>query len=388
MATAQLARTLADLDPHLEQWDRLAVSASRPMMRPAWLLAWWRGHSEFSDGSELRVALAVDDRGLVGVLPMYVNDPGSRMPVHEVLGAGTFWGQGPLLRGDVTPETLRLLTEVLSASSPEPVVLNFDAVDTSRDWPQHMAAVWPPRSAWLYTRAGVPPCLTVTLSGGFHDWLRSTGRASGHRRALRRLAERGVTLRRSTTAFEYRRDLASLARLHHVRWDNDSLWLSPAVEIALESAGSQLIDSGGVRLWLLEGEQGVIGASLFACAGMESCFLVTAYDRAWGAYGPGITTIVAGIEDAFARGHRAVDLGHGRFDYKRVLANSDRPLAWLRMFPHGRSYPLARAYWAPRQARERLHGARVRLAARRRVTDVRAKLRTRDDKLASRGRGS
>ena len=388
MATVQLARTLADLDPYVEQWDRLAVSAARPLMRPAWLLSWWRGHCQFNDRSELRVALAFDDRGLVGALPLHVHDPEARIPVHEVLGAGAFWGQGPLLRGDAPPETLSLLTEALAGSSPVPAVLSLAAVDISHDWPQRMAALWPPRGAWLYTRAGAEPCLTVTLRGDFDDWLRSARRPGEHQRKQRRLAERGVTLRRSTTASEFRSDLASLVRLHHVRWANNSQWLSPAMEIALDRAGSQLIDSGGVRLWLLEGEEGVVAATLFASAGAESCCLMTAYDRAWRAYGPGIFTTVAGIEDAFTRGERVVDLGYGLFEYQRGMANSARPVAWLRVFPRGRSYPLARACWAPRHAHERLNRLRVRLAARQRVNEVRARLRTRSVTPMSRGRVS
>jgi hypothetical protein len=161
-----------------------------------------------------------------------------------------------------------------------------------------------------------------------------------------------------------------------VRWANNSLSLSPTMEIALDMAGSQLIDSGGVRLWLLEGEEGVVGAALFASAGWESCGLLTAYDRAWHAYGPGIATIIAGIEDAFTRGERVVDLGPGLFEYKRVIANSARPLAWCRLFPHGRAYPLVRAQWAPRHARERVQGLRVRLRARQRLAEVRNRLPT------------
>ena len=75
----------------------------------------------------------------------------------------------------------------------------------------------------------------------------------------------------------------------------------PETELVLENACAQVFDDGGIRLWLLEGEEGAIGASLFGAGGGESCFLVTAYDRAWSAYGPGIATVIAGIEDAFTR---------------------------------------------------------------------------------------
>src|ERR1039457_6415190 len=117
MATVQLARTLADLAPHVEQWDRLAVSADRSLMRPAWLLSWWHGHCQFNPGSELRVALAFHDHGLVGVLPTYVHDREARLPVYALLGAAAFWGLAPLLEVDAPPETLGLLIEALAECS-------------------------------------------------------------------------------------------------------------------------------------------------------------------------------------------------------------------------------------------------------------------------------
>lgn len=374
MATAQLARTLADLDPYVEQWDALAVAASRPLMRPALLLSWWQGQRELSACSELRVALVLDGHDLIGALPLFVVDPAARRPVYEVLGAGAFWGYTPLLAADAPPETLGLLTEALAASCPPPAMVSLSAVDASHDWPRRISKLWPPRGAWVYTGVGADPCLTVTLEGDFDQWLRSTGGHREHWRRLRRIGERGVTMRRSTTAAEFRTDLASLTRLHHTRWANKSQWLSPPVESALERAGCALIDSGAVRLWILDGEDGVVGATLFLTAGRETCCVMTAYDRAWGAYGPGVATAVAGIQDAFARGDRLVDLGYGQYEYKRGLANSARPVAWLRLFPRGGTYPLARICWAPHHAHERLVRLRVRLRARQRLNEMRARL--------------
>lgn len=375
MVTVRVAQALTDLDPYLDQWDRLAVSAARPLARPAWLLSWWRGHCQLIDRSELRVALASDDGRLIGVLPLYVRDPEVRIPEHEMLGRGAFWGPGPLLLGDAPPETLGLLAEALAASRPAPAVLSLASVDVSDDWPERMAALWSPHGAWLYTGPR-DQCLLVTLQGDFDGWLRSTRRPREHRRRLRRLAERGVRLRRSRTASEFHADLASLKRLHHLRWDNTSVWLSPAVETALDGAGNELFDSGGVRLWLLDGDEGVIGATLFATAGQESCCLLTAYDRAWRAYGPGIATIVAGIEDAFTRGESVMDLGHGLHEYKRGIADAARPLGSCRLFPRGRAYPLARAQWARRHATERVRRLRVHLRARQRLTEARNRLLT------------
>jgi len=377
MVTVHLAQALTDLDRYLDEWDRLAVTAARPMMRPVWLLSWWQGrHEALGARSKLRVALAVHEQGLVGVLPFHVRDSDARIPQHELLGTGAFWGLGPLLHSDAPPETLGALTEALALSSPEPAVVTLHAVEASEEWPVEMARLWGSRGAWIRTSASPESSLAVTLDGNFDNWLSSTRWHGGYRRTLRRLAERGITLRQSTTQSEFRCDARELIRLHRIRWGNSD-WLTPTtMELVLENASAQVFDDGGIRLWLLEGEEGAIGASLFSAAGGESCFLVTAYDRAWSAYGPGIATIVAGIQDAFTRGDRVVDLGYGPFEYKRAMANAARPVAWYRLFPRGRAYPLARAQWAPLHAAERFQGLRVRLRARQRLTEVRNRLPT------------
>src|SRR5579863_7716258 len=101
MVTVRLAQALTDLDTYRDEWDRLAVTAGRPMMRPAWLLSWWQSRYEACAArSELRVALALDEQCLVGLLPFHVRDLGARIPQHELLGTGAFWGLGPLLHTD------------------------------------------------------------------------------------------------------------------------------------------------------------------------------------------------------------------------------------------------------------------------------------------------
>lgn len=329
MTTVQLARSLADLEPHVEQWDQLAVRASAPFMRPAWLLAWWSAQCKFNSRSELRVAMAFEARDLVGVLPLHVRDSDDRLPLFELLGGGSFWGQAPLLAGDAPPEKLlSLLTQALAESSPVPGTLSLAAVNVSGDWPLRMAALWPQRSARPDPRGVTGTALTISPLGDLAGWQRRTHRRFDDRRRLRRLAEQGVTLRASMTESEYQKDVASLMRLFHKRWADDQQWLMPAGEVALETGGRKLIGSGGVRLWVLEGEEGIVGASLFASAGLESCFVMTAYDPDWSRYSPGIVTALAGIEDAFTRGAELVDLSFGNFDYLKAMANSTRPVGW------------------------------------------------------------
>jgi hypothetical protein len=82
--------------------------------------------------------------------------------------------------------------------------------------------------------------------------------------------------------------------------------------------------------------------------------------------------MIAGIEEAFGRGERLVDFGHGFFEYKRVLANHTQPVAWLELFPRGRGHARVRARSVPRHARERVIRLRVRLRLGQRLRTARA----------------
>ena len=114
MTTTRVAQSLADLDPYVDQWDELAVSVSRPLLRPAWLLSWWRGERERDGRSELRVVLVLDGNRLVGVFPLHVRDPEARIPVHEVLGGGRILGPGAAAGALRFGQTVPLLTEALA----------------------------------------------------------------------------------------------------------------------------------------------------------------------------------------------------------------------------------------------------------------------------------
>ena len=369
MTAAYVASSSEELAGHIEGWDRLAVNAASPLMRPGWLMSWWHGYREQAPGAELRVALAVNEDRLVGVLPMFARDGPGRLAVYGPLGAGSFWGFRPLI-DHAAPEALAVLVEALAASLPAAAAVELPAVDAAAGWVDETRRLWGAKGASAYVRVAENPCHLVEMGGGVDAWLRGSGRRSEYHRQLRRLHERGAILRASATVAEFGHDLAQLVRLHHQRWANDSQWLRPHVETALPLAGEALMDVGGVRLWVLEANDGVIGATLFAAAGSESCNLVTAYDRDWASQAPGIVTIIAGIEDAAERGAVRVDLGHGGFPYKLELANAVRPVSWQRLYPRGRTYARARLSWAPLEAQERLHRVRVQLRLRQRVRAV------------------
>jgi CelD/BcsL family acetyltransferase involved in cellulose biosynthesis len=179
------------------------------------------------------------------------------------------------------------------------------------------------------------------------------------------------------------RSLTELIRLHDGRRDHEWEWITPVLERTLRDAGVRLVSDNGFRLWTLEIDEQVIGATAFVAAGGAVMTLFTGFDPAWGRFAPGLSSIVAGIEEAFRLGEEQVDLGYGGYPYKLKLANDARRISSYEMFPRDTRYPFVRAHELPRHARERLIQARVRLGARARLKNARSRVIARGSRLDS-----
>jgi CelD/BcsL family acetyltransferase involved in cellulose biosynthesis len=141
-------------------------------------------------------------------------------------------------------------------------------------------------------------------------------------------------------------------------------WMIEGIEEMIVEAGELLVSSGDFRLWkVVRGEEMIAGA-LFARAGDASAVLLTAFDPAWSRLAPGLGAMVAGIQHELDSGKRLIDFGWGDFKYLRQLANAERPLAPLEMYPTTRKMLIA-------GARERITIWRDHLQLRTRLRAVR-----------------
>jgi CelD/BcsL family acetyltransferase involved in cellulose biosynthesis len=372
-ATVHVAESLEELDPFLAGWDRLAEDNGQPLCRPDWLFEWWRARSAASPApGGLRVVLVCDEQGLAGVAPMFVENAHARIAHWRFLGQGAFYPVGPLVRSEGADRTTALIARAVASSRTEPGILFVDGVDVDCSWPEALARSWPDRRAWIRegsrTRA-----MSIRLDGTFDDWRRGRGRrwAGEQRRRRRRLTELGGVVRRAQGVEDVNCGLAALLELHQARWAYQSVWLSPVVERTLRAASERLAARDALRLWVVEIDGRIIGASAFPVAGGALNLLMTAFDPEWGSLGPGMASIVAGIEEAFQLGDEVVDLSFGKFPYKLQLANDVRSIRWCEMFPRNRRYPLARAQRYGQQAVDRV---RARVQARTRLAQARARV--------------
>ncbi len=362
MAASRVIDRIEDLDPYLAGWDELARLAGRPLCRPAWMLGWWRGRSEARPRSPgtLRVVVVVDADGLAAIAPGFVVGAGTPVPCYRLLADGSGWNLAPVLRPGASAETMAELARGLGLARPKAAWLAFGTVDAASPWPFALAEAWSPRGAWIHRTRSVASAV-IEVRGSFDAWLESRNRRwrADYLRVRRRLLDSGAVIRRTTRVEEVEPDLASFVRLHQLRWEGRSLWLDSAVEAAVRAAALELLESGDLRVWLVEVDGRAIAAAIFAAAGGEVHYVASGFDRRAARHAPGFVAALAGIEEAFDGADSLVDLGYGGQPYKRLLADRERELATYRIVPRRKLYPLVRGALAARDMRRRLARPRM-----------------------------
>src|SRR5205085_1447916 len=107
-------------------------------------------------------------------------------------------------------------------------------------------------------------------------------------RLARRRAEAGLEVRCTDTPDAVRDDVRGLAQLQQARVNSQAGWLSKGLEDTIVEAGRSLVSTGDFRLWKVVRGKELIAGALFVRAGDTTEALLTAFDPAWGALGPGL----------------------------------------------------------------------------------------------------
>lgn len=336
------------LEPHLAEWDALAVAAGLPFCAPAWMLAWWREGR--SGDARLRVVLVLDaDGALVGVGPFFAQVGPLRLAEYRLLGAGFCHRIGPLARAGREREVAAAIAGALAAATPTPASVVFEGIDDAGPWPELFAAGWPGRRPRLRSDVTMD-APAIELDGEYEAWMARRERKfrKEARRTARRLEEDGVHGRIATEPDA----VEALLRLHYARWeDRGGSNVGDEARRVIADAARGLGDDDRLAVALLEGSDGPIAAELVLRAGDSVVFWGGGFDPAWSKHAPGTQAMLVALEAAGAQGVRAADLGGGAHDYKWRLSDGNRPLAWRTLFPRGRLYPLIRLRLAPKHAR-------------------------------------
>jgi len=339
-----------DLSRHRGDWDGLAVSSNRPYCSPAWMLAWWRCVAE--EGARLRaVAVTDDDGALVGLAPFWVPGGRSLLSHYRLLGAGLAAPIEPLSRPGAESAVAQVVASILARMRPAPAVLDLDGLPSGSPWPALLATYWPARRRPRVRRGESRPIPTVELSvESYEAWFaaRRSHFRQQMRRYRRRIEEQGGRFAVPDTLEEAGPRLDAFGRLHETRWSErgGSAALNPRVENMLLEVARDLIPDGRFRLWCIDADGRTVSAHLFIAAGSRASYWLGGFDRDWKTHSPAIQTVLAAIEDGFARGERLIDLGPGAQEYKYRLADGEERLDWVSLVPIRPSYPVAMATFA------------------------------------------
>jgi CelD/BcsL family acetyltransferase involved in cellulose biosynthesis len=325
---AELLDSAPALEPHRLAWDALAIARGRPYCAPGWMLSWLRAVAPAD--ALLRACVVLDGDALVGIAPFWTLAEGGGR--YGLLAERASSPIEPLAVSGREEEVATAVADLLGGARPRPQAIEFQGAPGGSPWPRLLAERWPGASPASITRTRVEPLPRVTLRHASPEaWLAGRSRNFRHqmRRGRRQLEEAGAEFRLSTPA-ELDRDIESLARLHHARWNakGGSRALDASVESMLKLAGREL---GRTRFRLLSIEVGgrSISSHLFVVAGTVRAYWLGGFDEAWGASWPSMQVLVAAVADGIEHGGERLELGPGGQDYKYRLADAEAELEWL-----------------------------------------------------------
>jgi hypothetical protein len=288
---------------------------------------------------------------VIGIAPYLAQRGRAGRTDYRLLGSGIFHRIGPLAEAGTERAVAAAVGLALHGATPAPSLVTLEGTGRAPDWLTLLAESYPGRlrpRRYLSSVHGAP---VVHLGARtFDDWL--AGKSSNFRqqaRSARRRGElQGVCYRLATEA-TLEADLASFARLHHLRWDDthSGTILNDGIERALAAAATELVPRNRFRLWLAEVDDTPVGAQVLAEAGGELAYWNGGYDPAFAKLRPGFLLMLRAIEDACSLGVSRIDLGGGEHHYKLRLADGDDPIAWCGLMPRTRRYPAVRAQMLP-----------------------------------------
>jgi CelD/BcsL family acetyltransferase involved in cellulose biosynthesis len=348
--------SVAEVDAVRDAWDQLATALGKPYCAPGWMLAWWRHIPR--PGARLRVVVVRDGTELVGVTPFFAQRLRGGIESLGLLGAGVAARIDPLAEPGQERNVAAVAARALCEQRPHPALIAFEGADAALDWPHLFAEAWPGALGAQVRRLQVIPAPVVRLDcDGFDTWL--AAKSSNFRQQMRRnrrtIEARGAVFRHIDGP-QLGREIARFADLHRRRLSakGQTTTLDGGVEEMLREASLDL--AARDRMWIsrIEVDGELICDQLFVAAGEEVSYWNGGFDGRWAAYRPGLLSLLAAVEDAFARGAARLDLGAGAQDYKYRFAGTEDRLVRALVLPRGRWYPVARAFTTPAELRARL----------------------------------
>ncbi len=351
MLTSELITDVTRLAELQAEWDQLAVACKLPMMAPGLTLAWWRHLAP--SGAQPRTVAVRDGEQLVGLAPFYVVPGRIRRVDYRLPGIELAVRLSPLSRPGIEWEVARLVSHALSKARPRPDLVALEGHPIGSPWPLALRAGWPGLVRPVIRQYVVHGAPTGSLAGmSYEEWLaRKSSNFRSQMGRMRRKFDAGGGIARLATRETVSADIKTFIDLHAARWEDRGE--SGIVAIAdrlgdmLQDAAQTQLDSGRLRIWILEVDGQPISAQLFAAAGGEVAYINGGWDERFAALKPAMIGILIAIEDACTRGEQRIDMGGGEQAYKFRFADGNDPVAWSILMAPGLRLPMTRLRTAP-----------------------------------------
>jgi len=349
---------IEDLESLVPDWRRLA--ADLPLAGPDWLVTWWRHFGadrvhRSRDARLLVLAVRDDDGQLVALAPWYLESSRLHGRMVRFLGSGlvcTDYLTLPCASGQEAA-VARAIAAWLCESGEgvaEWDLLSLENVDLSDPVLRELVDALCEREAITHLRPG-SACWRLELPADWEAVL--AGQSKSHRKQLRRLLRvyplhERVRFKTVETHDEWVESFALLVDLHNRRWGErgiEGVFASPELYGFHREATERLLNSGQLALNVLEVDGKPVHAD-YALAGGK---LIYAYqsgmDPAAADHEPGTLAMACGVQDAIARGYRAIDLLRGNEPYKQHWRATPRPMHDVRILPGAWSGRLRQSIW-------------------------------------------
>ena len=304
--------SLATLEP---VWRNLAVSSGNAFVTPEWYAL---ARERIEPGSSPLVAVAHDDDGVAGILPMVMGPRSS----NRVRFAGARLGDkfGPLVRAGCAEETPRKLLETVAMHC------GRSSIELSRmERPQF---AWPAQGVLgrspVVTDTSVWPA--IDFDGGWDEYLasRSRNHRSQIRRRSRNLEREHVVETYSPSSPEEVTDaMGELFRVHAARWgerlERSSFDRTEARDFHSEFA-LRLFGNGWLRLFVLRADGLAVAAWYGWRLGPTFSYYQAGFDPAWSMKSVGAVLFANTIKRAAEEGAASYDMLLGDEEFKLRFA--------------------------------------------------------------------
>jgi CelD/BcsL family acetyltransferase involved in cellulose biosynthesis len=324
---------LNELLPYRDAWNALAGGV---VFRGwTWLAAWWRHYGEGHSERSLKVFAAFRDAsndpdGLLAILPAYAESTWTQGRVLRLLGDGEVCSDhlGVLVKGLDQRDAMTAIAREIAGDQSWDLV-EFSAIDESDAASQQLLEELA-KCDFMVNRTPADRCWTIDLPPTWDDFLALQSKS--HRKQVRQLERRVLAApqaewRLVTSPNEFGDAWSTLVDLHQRRRQSlgepgcfaSAAWASFHWDVA-----QQLLSQGALRLSTLRLDGQPIAAE-YHFAGRDATWAYQGgVDPQRLADEPGQLSTICSIR-------RAIDEGHGRFDFLR----GDEPYkAHWRAAPH------------------------------------------------------